>query len=121
MKIGERFLGEFYEGEIPLPLLVTMEDEVGDPLDLTAFTQAAKWVRRAVGASLATAAFHDVTITDAANGEVRVDWAEGYVGTPGAWLGQVWIEAPTGERPASVLYGWLTWPRISTAIPTQVP
>jgi hypothetical protein len=104
-------LGTYTEGSIPPPLVVTFDDENGNPLDLSAFTVGKFEVRRYGQAAVEKAASVSSATSGPTVGQVTYTWVSGDMAA-GTWTGEMWAVNGTTNRYVSRKLRWFVQPAV---------
>ena len=105
-------IGIYKVGEIPAPIVVTLEDSDEVALNLSGYT--AKWVyRRADGTSVTNAAS---LVSGGTTGQTTYTWADDDFEEPGNYEGEMWAGNGT-NRFTSVTYSWKVIPAVADTTP----
>lgn len=84
------------QGDLQLPVPLTLTDSLGAPVDLTA-NPAVTITIRPIGSDTALVTNRTCTIDTPAAGEISFTWAAGDTDTPGLYLAEIQVEWVTGE------------------------
>lgn len=110
--IANTIIGPYKVGEIPAPIVCTIEDSNGDFIPLGGFTVDFIYRQADHGSVTRSAAL----VTAGSTGQVQYTWEAGDFTTAGYFEGEFWCGNST-NRYASVTFGWEVLDAVTDSTP----